>query len=287
MRDETEHVADQASRRRRSPVSQRDRGSGVTTNDDELDVDDGPSFTAACAPLISALGGGFMISSQAKAMAKELGLRGRQGYVIGRGSVLGDVDADVITSAFGFWPADIVREAWDAARAVTDVGTARVAYTEACRAWGRERFDDLDEPARLAELLGWVVDGVDVGGLPLYAGWRAVPLPDDDDEGKLAQLLHVAREYRGGMHLLSVVASGLTPLQAVLAGPGGTGNAGFFGWEEPFEDVSGMVLARSEAEALTDRLVTPAFDVLGHDERLEFLALLQAAAESAFGPSAA
>jgi len=252
----------------------------------ELDVDNGPAFAAACAPLVASLGGGWMISPQAKAFAKEHGLRGRQGYVLGRGSVLGDVDADVVTAAFGFWPADIIREAWDAAREVLDIPTALRDYAEACCAWGRERYTDLADAARLAELLGWVVDGADVAGLPLYAGWRAVALPDDD-LGRLNQQLHVLREYRGGMHLVAVVASGLSPLQAVLSGPGGTGNAAFFGWEEPFEDSVGLQLARSEAEALTDRLVAPSWDVLGRDERLELLELLRAAAAAAFAPTAA
>jgi hypothetical protein len=248
-----------------------------------VDVDNGPEFAAACAPLVATLGGGWMISSQAKAFAKEHGLRGRQGYVLGRGAVLGDVDADVVTAAFGFWPADIIRESWDAGREVLDIPTALRDYAEACRAWGRERYSSLADAARLAELLGWVVDGADVAGLPLYAGWRAVALPDDD-LGRLNQQLHVLREYRGGMHLVAVVASGLSPLQAVLSGPGGHGNAAFFGWEEPFEDSTGLQLARSEAEALTDRLVAPSWDVLGRDERLELLALLQAAATAAFAP---
>jgi hypothetical protein len=38
---------------------------------------------------------------------------------------------------------------------------------------------------------------------------------------------------------------------------------------------------------LTNRLISPAFDVLGHDERVELLALLQAAERAAFGPDAA
>jgi len=252
----------------------------------EVDVDDGAAFAAAVAPLITSLGGGFMISSQAKAFGKEHGLRGRQGYVRGRGSVLGEVDADVVTAAFGFWPADVVREAWEGGREVITVEAALAGYAEACREWGRVRYASFADAGRLAELCSWVVDGTDVAGLPLYAGWRAVELPSDD-EGRLNQLLHVLREHRGGVHLLAVVASGLTPLQAVLAGAGGTGNAGFFGWEEPFEDVSGHQIARSEAEALTDRLVTPAYDVLGHDERLELLALLQDAAKAAFAPDAA
>ncbi|MGD9957515.1 MAG: hypothetical protein AB7O74_04575 [Candidatus Nanopelagicales bacterium] len=251
----------------------------------EVDVDDA-SFTAVVAPYISSLGGGFMISSQAKAFSKDNNLRGRAAYVLGRGSVLGEVDADVVTAAFGFWPADVVREAWDAGRGVMTPAEALPKYAEACRDWGRTRYAGFDDAGRLAELLSWVVDGTDVAALPLYAGWRAVELPSDD-AGRLSQLLHVLRELRGGMHLVAVVASGLTPLQAVLAGPGGPGNASFFGWEEPFEDVSGHVLARSEAEVLTDKLLTPTLDVLGHDERVELLALLQAATRSAFGPDAA
>ena len=99
----------------------------------EVDVDDGPAFAAAVGSFVSDLGGGFMFSSQAKAFGKDNGLRGRQAYVLGRGSVLGDVDADVVTSAFGFWPADVVREAWDAGRAGscrrrTTCAVARSAY---------------------------------------------------------------------------------------------------------------------------------------------------------------
>ena len=252
----------------------------------DIDVDDGPGFASACAPLVAALGGGFMISGQAKAFSKDHGLRGRQGYVLGRGSVLGDVDADVVTAAFGFWPADIIREAWDGGRAVLGVAPALEAYAEACRDWGRARLQSFAGAGRLAELLGIVVDGADVAGLPLYAGWRAVALPDDD-LGRVIQQLHVLREYRGGMHLVAVLASGLAPLQAVLSGPGGTGNASFFGWEEPFEDVTGLQLARSEAETLTERLVAPSWDALGHDERIETLTLLESASAAAFTPTPA
>jgi hypothetical protein len=254
----------------------------------EIDVDDGPGFAAACGPLIQELGSGYMISPEARAFSKQHGLRAWQGYFVGRGSVLGDVDADVVTAAFGFFPADVVREAWDAARKVIDVATAREGYAEVCREWSRARLASFAGAGRLAELLGWVVDGADVAALPLYAGWRAVPLPADD-LGRMAQQLHVLREYRGGMHLVAVVASGLSPLQAILAGggEGGPGHATFYGWEEPFEDVSGLAVARSEAEALTDRLVTPSWDVLGHDERVELLDLLTEATALAFPPATA
>jgi len=255
---------------------------------DVVDVDDGSAFAAACAPLIGALGSGFMSSSQAKAMSQELGMSGRQAYLLGRGGVLGDVDADVVTAAFGFWPADVIREAWDAGRALADVRTARAAFAATSHAWGRVHYADLGgkDAARLAELLAWVVDGTDVAGLPLYAGWRAVALPDDDLE-RVAQLLHVLREYRGGVHLIAVMASGITPLQAVLAGPGGQSGASVLGWESPFEDIRDIALARAQAEALTDVIVSVSFDVLGHDERVELLALLGAASRAAFPPQPA
>jgi hypothetical protein len=247
----------------------------------ELDLDDGPAYAAAVGGLIGALGGGFMISSQAKAFSKDNGLRGREAYVLGRGSVLGDVDPDVVTAAFGFWPADIIRSAWDGGRAVMSPAAARPLYAEVCRGWGRTRYAEFADAGRLADLLTPVVDGIDVEGLPLFAGWRAVDLPDDD-AGRLSQQLQVLREHRGGVHLVAVIASGLRPHQAVLAGPGGRDNATFFGYEEPFEDISHLRGTRHAAEDLTNKIAAPAYDALGRDERADALQLLQAAAHAAF-----
>jgi hypothetical protein len=242
----------------------------------DLDLDDGPAYAAAIGRYISAPDGGFMISSQAKAFSKDNGLRGREAYVLGRGSVLGDVDADVVTATFGFWPADVIRAAWDGARKVMSPAAAQPLYVEVCRVWGRARYADFAGAGRLADLLAPVVDGIDVEGLPLLAGWRAVDLPQDDC-GRLAQQLQVLREHRGGVHLIAVIASGLRPHQAVLAGPGGTDNALFFGFEEPFEDISHLRGTRHAAEDLTNKLAAPAYDALGHDERSETLQLLHAA----------
>ncbi len=47
------------------------------------------------------------------------------------------------------------------------------------------------------------------------------------------------------------------------------------------------MLARSQAEVLTNRLISPAYDVLGHDERVELLELLELASQAAFRPTAA
>jgi len=108
-----------------------------------------------------------------------------------------------------------------------------------------------------------------------------MPLPDDA-EARVVQLLHVLREHRGGTHLLAVLATGLTPRAAVLAGSGGAPNAQFFGWRPPYEDVSGLADRRAQAEALTDRLAAPAFQALDDAETDELRGLLGAAVAHAF-----
>jgi hypothetical protein len=225
---------------------------------------------------IGALGGAYMISPEAKAAGKAAGYRGWQFYMRGRGGVLGDVDADVVTAALGFLAPTHVRTAWEAGRAVGPVDEAVRTYSATAAAWGRNRLSGADGLDRLADLLGRVAAAADPAGLPLFAGWRAVPL-DDDAPARVVQLAHVLREHRGGAHLVAVLASGLTPLEAVLAGPGGAGNAAFFGWPEPYPQVDeGVRARRATAETLTDALVAPAYATLTDDEAGELSRLLKA-----------
>lgn len=227
---------------------------------------------------IGRLGGAFMISRYAKAAAVQHGLTADvwSAYFVGRCGVLGDVDADVVTAAAAFYPADVVRLAWDAGRGAVPPAAAAARYAQACQEWGRARLAGLAGAGRLADLAELVADGAEVTGLPLFAGWRAMPRPADP-EGRAAQALHVLREHRGGLHALAVVAVGLSPRQAVLAGSGGEANARFFGWPGPYEDVSHLAGLRTAAEDLTDRLVAPAFEVLDRDEQAELAGLLEAA----------
>lgn len=79
---------------------------------------------------------------------------------------------------------------------------------------------------------------------------------------------------------MAVRAAGLSPLEAVLAGAGGAGNATFFGWPEPYPEVSERVRsARAEAERLTSELVAPAYAGLTAAAAAELDDLLRSAAE--------
>ena len=68
-----------------------------------------------------------------------------------------------------------------------------------------------------------------------------------------------------------------------MAGPGGAGNAAFFGWSEPLPEATGELRTRrARAEELTDELVAPAYGVLDDDAADEMMGLLDGAQAAAF-----
>ena len=242
---------------------------------------DGVATAAAAKPVVTGLGGAFMISAEAKAAGKDGGYRGWPLYVTGRAGVLGEVSTEVVHAALGFMHPDKVRVGWEGGLAVAPLPDTVTRYVEVCRSWGRTRYAGLAEADRLADLLERVAAAADPAGWPLFAAWRAQPLPDDAP-GRVVQLLHVLREHRGGAHLGAVRSVGLGPLEAIVAGPGGPGNAAFFGWPEPLPEVTDelrSLLAR--AEEATDAQVGPAYAVLDSGEQDDLLRLLRDAAAAA------
>ncbi|GAA2854027.1 evbL [Streptosporangium fragile] len=242
-----------------------------------------PQVTAArVKAAIGVLGGGFMISREAKALCERTGLSARALYFRGRCGVLGEVSADVILATTVFFPAEHVRKYWEEGRALP-VAEAVGLYAGACHDWGRRRLGGFAGAARLAELLEPVVDNADVLGAPLFAGWREVPLADDPP-ARAAQLLHLVRELRGGLHAVAVLAEGLTPLEATLLAAhdgtplgarSGETMARFFDWPEPFPQPGPeAVERRTRAEKLTDVLMAPAFSVLDEADSAELVELL-------------
>ncbi|GLY89644.1 SCO6745 family protein [Actinoallomurus iriomotensis] len=244
-------------------------------------------IAAAVAEPIGRLGGAFMISREAKAYSSEVRLTGWAPYFRGRFGVLGDVDADVVVSAAGFFPAETVREAWEAGAGLS-AATAADRYAVVAHDFGRRKLADFAESARLADLLQLVVDGGNVVGAPLFAGWRAMRLPEDE-RARVIQLAHVVRELRGGLHIVAVLASGLSPLEAVVSGtsailPDGEANAEYFGWPRPYPEVTEEVRRRHvAAERLTDELMAPTFAALDKTEADELVALLAKAERAVFG----
>ena len=173
-------------------------------------------------------------------------------YFAGRGGMLGDVGADVVTSAAGWFAPDAVAAMYTEGAGVAGATEAASRMAEAHSKWGQKHFADVDGIEDIAAVTEELVDGLEGSALPLFVGWRDAARCDSA-AGRAAQLMQILREWRGGLHLVATTAVGLSPLEAILTNEG-PGQAKFFGWSEPFADVSAIKAKHDEAEEITDRL---------------------------------
>ena len=162
----------------------------------------------------------FFSDEPNEAMA-ELGFRGYwDGYFAGRAAPLGPVPAEVVHAAFyNFGPGEVARhipEVWD----TTTPEAAHAARQRGCVAALRRILGDLvDAPglARAADLLAKAATSAPTEGRVMYAGLRALPMPEEP----LVRLWHAAnllREHRGDGHIVALVSEQVGGIEAhVLA----------------------------------------------------------------------
>jgi helix-turn-helix protein len=212
--------------------------------------------------------------------ARLLELSGWAFYVAGRGGVLGD-DArpETVAAAIGVISLDAVRTGWEGARKVGPAEVAACRLAE-CAQWGDEHLSDLPGLDTMVALAETVVGSADGFALPLFAAARAMPMPDGGSGARAAILIHLMREHRAGAQLLAIRACGLTPVQAIIAGPEGEEEALAFGWRPPFPARLPLVRRYTYAEAIADRIVGQAFAPLRPAEQTELITLLTVAAAS-------
>ena len=175
-------------------------------------------------------------------------------YFAGRGGMLGEVSADVVVSAMGWFAPDAVRAMYTEGIQGKGASEAAARMAEAHSKWGAAHYagvDGLEDKVAVCEEL---VGGLEGSAIPLFVGFREADR-SDSPAGRAAQLMQALREWRGGLHLVSTTAVGLSPLEAILTNEG-EGQAKFFGWPEPFPDVEDLKAKHDEAEAMTDQLCT-------------------------------
>ena len=190
-------------------------------------------------------------------------------YFAGRGGMLGDVDANVVCAAFGWFNLTLVETLFDEGAAVAGAHAAAQRMAEAHALWGQKHWGDFKGLNEIVAVTETLVDGLEGSGLPLFTGWRAAGRAGDA-AGRAAQLMQILREWRGGLHLVATTAAGLTPLEAILTNEG-QGQAKFLGWPEPFADSSPLRHKHDEAEAMTDHLCMASLGrVLGRDQFAAF-----------------
>jgi hypothetical protein len=119
-----------------------------------------------------------------------------------------------------------------------------------------------------------VVDAVDCAGLPLFAAWRAMPLLDPAPGAQAAVMLHLLQEHQAGVHVVAVRASGLSALEAILAGPDGETGAVAFGWQPPYPAPGPLLRRLVWAQAVADSIAGQAYAQLDRADRVELLGLL-------------
>ncbi len=130
------------------------------------------------------------------------------GYFAGRAAPLGRVPAEVVHAAFySFTEREVARhipKVWD----TTTPEAAHAAREQGCLAALRGILGDLVETrglARAAELLATASTSAPTEGRVMYAGLRALPMPEEP----LARLWHAAntlREHRGDGHIAALVS---------------------------------------------------------------------------------
>jgi hypothetical protein len=92
-------------------------------------------------------------------------------------------------------------------------------------------------------------------------------------------MLHLLHEHRLGVHVVAVRASGLTPLQAIIAGPEGETGAVAFGWQPPYPPAGPIVRRLMWAESIADAMAGQAYAQLELTERVELIGLLESLSE--------
>ena len=150
-------------------------------------------------------------------------------------------------------------------------GAAKV-YWDQLADFGRKYLAGAEGPARIAELGEKIIAATSALGLPMFAGWRHMPLADDD-AARALQVMFVLRELRGDVHFHALALSDITPVEAHML-HGGHDYTMMFGWPEPFADGAPKAKRYAEVEEATNRRMADIFDAaLDHDEADELARL--------------
>jgi hypothetical protein len=138
------------------------------------------------------------------------------GYFAGRSAPLGRAPAEVVHAAFyNFADGEVARHiphVWD----TTTPQAAHAARQEGCATALRRILGDLVETpalARAAELLALASTSAPTDGRVMYAGLRALPMPQEP-VARLWYAANMLREHRGDGHIAALVSERIGGIEA-------------------------------------------------------------------------
>ncbi|MGV0807666.1 SCO6745 family protein [Mycolicibacterium setense] len=194
------------------------------------------------------------------------------GYVAGRGGVLGEATGATVSAVFAVFEPKGLAAMWDEGVAVRGAAGAAQQYWEQAADFGRKYLSGADGLDRVAALGEKLIAATPIAGLPLFAGWRAMPLADDAPARAL-QVMFVLRELRAGVHFNALTISGIAPVEAHMLNKGPQYTT-MFGWPEPFPDGADKKDRYAEIEQTTNRRMAEIFTAaLDPDEAAELARL--------------
>ncbi|KWX66414.1 evbL [Mycobacterium sp. NAZ190054] len=198
------------------------------------------------------------------------------GYVAGRGGVLGEATGTTVSAVFAVFEPTGLAAMWDEGVAVRGARGAAEVYWDQAAEFARRYLSGADGLDRIAALGEKLIAAAPITGLPLFAGWRAMPLAEDAPARAL-QVMFVLRELRAGLHFNALSLSGITPVEAHMLNKG-PGYTAIFGWPEPYADGADKKDRYAEIEQATNRRMAEIFAVALDSAEAEELAGLSAAA---------
>jgi len=207
------------------------------------------------------------------------------GYVAGRGGVLGEATGVVVSSVFAVFEPTFLRGMWEEGVAVRGATGAAEVYWEQAAGFARRHLAGADGLDRIAALGEKIIAATPDAGLPLFAGWRTMPLADDPPARAL-QVMHVLRELRAGVHFNALTISGITPVEAHMLNKGHQ-YATMFGWPEPFADGADKKDRYAQVEQATNRRMAEIFATALRPDEADELARLSAGALASLKAGAA
>jgi hypothetical protein len=224
---------------------------------------------AAC-PTIGEIGAAFYFIPETAAVGKELGLRGMEFYVLGRGGSMGDTPPAAVAAAFGYFKPSMLTGIWSDAAAKVSPRVAGKAHLECAANLGRAKFANVEGLTDIVAALDAVNNTADPDGLSLYASMRAEELTSDAP-GRAMQLVALLREFRGSAHLVGLRAAGLASMIAHHVKRPDMVQA--FGYtEEDAPTITDEVhIKLATAEKITDAIVEPAYAVLTEAQRTQLV----------------
>lgn len=201
------------------------------------------------------------------------------GYVLGRAGVLPNPTAESAAEAFAIFEPNLIDAMWDQGTPVRSPAEAAEVYWKQTADFGRRYLAGARGLSRIAELGEKVIAATPGDDLPLYSGWRRMPLAEDP-AARALQVMFVLRELRGGVHFEALKPAGIHPVEAHMLNKGPEYCA-MFGWREPFADGSDKRQRYAEVEdATNDRMAEIFSAALTLDETEELARLSEAALNS-------